>query len=171
MVRAILTGRSVRGRATLAAGAVVAVALFLGALLFDTALTRGVEESAIAAAEASAERIAARIGPEGSGLGTDFDDDELVQVLTPDDEIVTASPDARDIPPLREGRVVHDNDVFVVAQEGVKDSRLKVMVAHEIDDGLEVVAAARWLLPPRSRSWLGSSRWAHGSSPAGRLLR
>lgn len=146
MVRAVLTGRSVRGRATLAAGAVVAVALFLGALLFDTALTRGVEESAIAAAEASAERIAARIGPEGSGLGTDFDDDELVQVLTPDDEIVTASPDARDIPPLREGRVVHDNDVFVVAQEGVKDSRLKVMVAHEIDDGLEVVAAARWLL-------------------------
>lgn len=146
MVRAVLTGRSVRGRATLAAGAVVAVALFLGALLFDTALTRGVEESAIAAAEASAERIAARIGPEGSGLGTDFDDDELVQVLNPDDEIVTASPDARDIPPLREGRVVHDNDVFVVAQEGVKDSRLKVMVAHEIDDGLEVVAAARWLL-------------------------
>ena len=147
MVKAILTGRSVRGRATLAAGAVVAVALFLGALLFDTALTRGVEESAIASAEASAERIAARLGPDGSGkLGTDFDDDELVQVLTQDDAIVGASPDARDIPPLREGRVVHDNDVFVVAQEGVKDSRLKVMVAHEIDDGLEVVAAARWLL-------------------------
>jgi signal transduction histidine kinase len=146
MVRAALAGRSVRGRATFAAGAVVAVALLLAALLFDTALTRGVEESAIASAEASAERIAARIGPEGSGLGTDFDDDELVQVLTPDDVIVTASPDARDIPPLQEGRVVHDNDVFVVAQEGVKDSRLKVLVAHEIDDGLEVVAAARWLL-------------------------
>jgi signal transduction histidine kinase len=146
MVRAALAGRSVRGRATFAAGAVVAVALLLAALLFDTALTRGVEESAIASAEASAERIAARIGPDGSGLGTDFDDDELVQVLTPDDVIVTASPDARDIPPLQEGRVVHDNDVFVVAQEGVKDSRLKVLVAHEIDDGLEVVAAARWLL-------------------------
>ena len=146
MVRAILTARSVRGRATLAAGAVVAVALFLGALLFDTALTRGVEESAIASAEASAERIAARLGPDGSGLGTDFDDDELVQVLTKDDVVVGASPDARDIPPLQEGRVIHDNDVFVVAQEGVKDSRLKVMVAHEIDDGLEVVAAARWLL-------------------------
>ena len=52
-----MSGRSVRGRATLAAGAVVAVALFLGALLFDTALTRGVEESAMAAAEASAEAI------------------------------------------------------------------------------------------------------------------
>lgn len=146
MVRAVLTARSVRGRATLAAGAVVAVALLLGALLFDTALTRGVEQSAIASAEASAERIAARLGPDGTGLGSDFDDDELVQVLSPDGDIVAASPDARDIAPLHEGRVVIDNDAFVVAQEGVKDSRLVVVVAHEIDDGLEVVAAARWLL-------------------------
>ena len=146
MVEAKLTGRSVRGRATFAAGAVVGVALLLAALLFDTALTRGVEESAIASAEASAERLAARVGPDGAALGTDFDDDELVQVLSPEGTIVAASPDARDIPPLREGRVVHDNDVFVVAEEGVKDSRLIVMVAHEIDDGLEVVSAARWLL-------------------------
>ena len=142
----LLAGRSVRGRATLAAGAVVAVALLVGAILFDTALTRGVEESAVASAEASAERIAARVGPHGTELGTDFDDDELVQVLTPEGVIVAASPDARDIPPLHEGRIIHDNDVFVVAQEGVKDSRLVVVVAHEIDDGLEVVAAARWLL-------------------------
>jgi signal transduction histidine kinase len=146
MVKSVLAARSVRGRATLAAGAVVAVALLLGALLFDTALTRGVEQSAIASAEASAERIAARVGPEGAALGSDFDDDELVQVLTPDGDIVAASPDARDIDPLHEGRVVIDNDAFVVAQEGVKDSRLVVVVAHEIDDGLEVVAAARWLL-------------------------
>ena len=124
----------------------VGVALLLGALLFDTSLTRGVEESAIAAAEASAERIAARVGPEGGALGTDFDDDELVQVQAPDGTIVAASPDARYIEPLHEGRVVIDNDAFVVAEEGVKDSRLVVMVAHEIDDGLEVVAAARWLL-------------------------
>lgn len=143
MVRA---NRTVRGRATFAAGATVAVALLLAGLLFDTALTRGVEESAIASAEASAERLAARVGPEGAALGTDFDDDELVQVLSPEGAIVAASPDARDIPPLQEGRIVHDNDVFVVAEEGVKDSRLTVMVAHEIDDGLEVVAAARWLL-------------------------
>lgn len=146
MDRRKLAGRSVRGRATFAAGAVVAVALLAGGLLFDIALTRGVEESAIAAAEASAERIAARVGPEGAALGTDFDDDELVQVLSPEGVIVAASPDARDIAPLQEGRVVIDNDAFVVAQEGVKDSRLVVVVAHEIDDGLEVVAAARWLL-------------------------
>jgi signal transduction histidine kinase len=42
--------------------------------------------------------------------------------------------------------VTVDNDAFVVASEGVKDSRLVVYVAHELDDGLEVVAAARWLL-------------------------
>ena len=143
---ASVLARSVRGRATLAAGAVVAIALLVGGLLFDTALTRSVEQSAVAAAEASAERIAARVGPDGAGLGSDFDDDELVQILTPDDAIVAASPDARDIAALHEGRVIIDNDAFVVAQEGVKDSRLKVMVAHEIDDGLEVVAAARWLL-------------------------
>jgi signal transduction histidine kinase len=143
MVRA---NRTVRGRATFAAGATVGVALLLAGLLFDTALTRGVEESAIASAEASAERLAARVGPDGSQLGTDFDDDELVQVITPEGAIVAASPDARYIPTLREGRIIHDNDVFVVAEEGIKDSRLTVMVAHEIDDGLEVVSAARWLL-------------------------
>ncbi len=143
MVRA---NRTVRGRATFAAGATVGVALLLAGLLFDTALTRGVEESAIASAEASAERLAARVGPDGSQLGTDFDDDELVQVVTPEGAIVAASPDARYIPTLREGRIIHDNDVFVVAEEGIKDSRLTVMVAHEIDDGLEVVSAARWLL-------------------------
>jgi signal transduction histidine kinase len=146
MSRAKLLARSVRGRASLAAGAVVAVALLLGALLFDTALTRGVEQSALASAEASAERIAARVGPDGAALGTDFDDDELVQILTPEGTIAAASPDARDIPPLRDGRVVVDNDAFIVAHEGVKDSRLTVLVAHEIDDGLEVVATARWLL-------------------------
>jgi signal transduction histidine kinase len=146
MNSAQLFGRSVRGRATFAAGAVVASALLLGALLFDTALTRGVEQSAIAAAEASAERIAARVGPDGTALGTDFDDDELVQVLSPDGTIVAASPEALYIQPLRDGRVTVDNDAFVVASEGVKDSRMVVYVAHELDDGLEVVAAARWLL-------------------------
>lgn len=146
MARATVIARSVRGRATLAAGAVVAVALLFGALLFDGALTRAVEQSALATAEASAERIAARVGPDGARLGSDYDDDELVQILTPEGTIAAASPDARNIPPLREGRVVIDNDAFVVAQEGVKDSRLIVLVAHEIDDGLEVVAAARWLL-------------------------
>lgn len=146
MGKSTLLPQSVRGQATLAAGAVVAVALFLGALLFDTALTRGVEQSALAAAEASAERIAARVDSDGGSLGSGFDDDELVQILTPEDSIAAASPDARDIAPLRDGRVVIDNDAFVVAHEGIKDSRLRVMVAHEIDDGLEVVAAARWLL-------------------------
>lgn len=135
-----------RGRATFAAGAVVASALLLGALLYDTALTRGVEESAIAAAEASAERISARVGPDGTALGTGFDDDELVQVLSPDGTVLAASPEALYIAPLRDGRVTIDNDAFVVASEGVKDSRMVVFVAHELDDGLEVVAAARWLL-------------------------
>ena len=65
----------------------------------------------------SAERIAARIDPDDPELGSDFDDDELVQVLTPEGTIEEASPDARDIEPLREGRIVIDNDAFVVAQE------------------------------------------------------
>src|SRR5690348_14627598 len=100
MGRSALLPQSVRGRATLAAGAVVAVALTLGALLFDAALTRGVEQSALAAAEASAERIAARVGSDGMDLDSGFDDDELVQIQTPEGDVAAASPDARDAEPL-----------------------------------------------------------------------
>jgi signal transduction histidine kinase len=138
--------RSVRGRATLSAATAVLVALLLGGLLFNWALIRAVEQSAAVGAEASAERIAAHVGADGAGLGDDFDDDELVQIQTPKGDVLAASDEARDIPAMSEGRATIDNDPFIVVREGVKNSRLTVVVGHEIEDGLKTVASARWLL-------------------------
>lgn len=159
-LRSVVT--SVRGRATLAAMLVVGLALTAGAVLFDAALTNTVEDAAVASSEGSAERISARIQPDGSGLGSDFDDDEYVQVLTPDNVIVGASPDAEDIPPLEEGRGMVDDDPVIVARDGVKNSQLVVMVAHEIDDGLEIVSTARNLLAiaiPILVALVGAGAW------------
>jgi signal transduction histidine kinase len=138
--------RSVRGRATLGAATTVFAALILGGLLFNWALVRAVEQSAAVGAEASAERNAAHVGADGSGLGDDFDDDELVQIQTPDGQVLAASDEARELPPMTAGRSTIDNDPFIVVEEGVKNSRLTVVVGHEIEDGLKAVAAARWLL-------------------------
>ena len=135
------------------------VALLLGGLLFNWALIRAVEQSAAVGAEASAERIAAHVGADGAGLGDDFDDDELVQIQTPKGEVLAASDEARDIPPMSEGRTTIDNDPFIVVQEGVKNSRLTVVVGHEIEDGLKTVAAARWLLVIAGPLLVGLVAW------------
>ena len=84
--------RSLRARLTSAAVLVIAVAIALSAVLLTvrlrSALVAGVEEAARDRAESVATAVAA-----GRGLPAGVDDDELVQVVTPDGQVLSSSID------------------------------------------------------------------------------
>lgn len=138
-----MTG-TVRGRATLAAAAVVALALLAGAVAFSLLLTGAAEETARASAETEAERLAERVATDGPEVVTTLDD-TLAQVLR-GGTVVATSPEAQG---LRlgpdDGRATVDGDPVLIVIEDVDGTDLDVVLAHELDDSLEVVASARWL--------------------------
>lgn len=82
--------RSLRARLTAAAVLVIAVAITLSAVLLTvrlrSALVAGVDEAALDRAEAVATAVAT-----GRGLPAGVDDDELVQVVTPDGRVLASS--------------------------------------------------------------------------------
>ncbi len=116
----------VRGRITLAAASVVAVALVIGAAVFWFVLRASLLDGLQASAEQDAAALAAQVEAGGrSALGDlgELDDDRIVLLVDDGGSVVAASEDAPGAAAaLRDGeRLRVDDETYVVAREDAVD--------------------------------------------------
>lgn len=144
----------IRGRITLAAASVVAVALVLGAAVFWTVLRASLVEGLRASAEQDAAALASQVESGGAAsLGDlgELDDDRIVLLVDAGGAIAAASEDApRRVADLRDGATVRvDDETYVLAREdaeeegGDGDGELTVIVGRStepVDETLGTVA-------------------------------
>ncbi|WP_269406990.1 sensor histidine kinase [Microbacterium oxydans] len=143
--------RSVRGRTTLGATVVVAVALLIGSFSFYGVLRSSMHENTVRAAEQRLEQLSDRTGGPG-GRGIDALDDEILQLIGPDGSVRAASEDAREklgstplpIDDDPQTTTVDGDPVLVVSEELDDDRTLVLAVA--IDDDAETLATVATLL-------------------------
>ncbi|MCC4908770.1 HAMP domain-containing sensor histidine kinase [Microbacterium sp. cx-59] len=139
--------RSVRARATLGATLVVAAVMIVGALGFSHLLSTSMRDAVDRAGEVRAEELAARIEAEGpSAVSTR--EDEIVQLLSPDGDIIAASEDAAGLGAASadESRVVTiDDEPVLLVSEELDDDRILV-VGVSMEDDVETLGTAAALL-------------------------
>lgn len=143
-----------RGRTTLGATLVVAVALLIGALSFYGILSSSIQASAERAAEQRLEELAERFdGPGGRGVeGLAGLDDEIVQIIGRDGTVRGASEDARDelgsssLPISDDARRLRigGEPMLVVSDELDDDDTL--VLAVSIEDDAETLSTVAMLL-------------------------
>ncbi|WP_029260719.1 MULTISPECIES: sensor histidine kinase [unclassified Microbacterium] len=143
--------RSVRGRTTLGATVVVAVALLIGAFSFYGVLSASIHDSTERAAEQRLSELAERAGGPG-GKGVDALDDEILQILGPDGSVRAASEEARDklgstpLPADDDPQTTTvDGDTVVVVSEDI-DGDQTLVLAVSMDDDAETLATVATLL-------------------------
>ncbi|CAN7537609.1 HAMP domain-containing sensor histidine kinase [Microbacterium maritypicum] len=143
--------RSVRGRTTLGATVVVAVALLIGAFSFYGVLSASIHGSTERAAEQRLSELAERAGGPG-GKGVDALDDEILQILGPDGSVRAASEEARDklgstpLPADDDPQTTTvDGDTVVVVSEDI-DGDQTLVLAVSMDDDAETLATVATLL-------------------------
>jgi signal transduction histidine kinase len=134
---------SVRFRATLGATAIVGVALVVAAVALVLFLRRSLTEDVRLAAGLRAQAVADLLSAGSSNLRLGGDDDEFVQVFSPDGRVIAASPNATGSPPLArpspgEGARVDalfDDDPFlaVAARAVTEDGTFTVVVGRTLD--------------------------------------
>ncbi|WP_127483261.1 cell wall metabolism sensor histidine kinase WalK [Microbacterium oxydans] len=140
-----------RGRTTLGATVVVAVALLIGAFSFYGVLSASIHGSTERAAEQRLEELTERTdGPGGKGI--DALDDEILQIIGADGSVRAASEDAREklgSTPLPvdddpQTTTVDGETVLVVSEDIERDQTLVLAVSMEDDD--ETLATVATLL-------------------------
>lgn len=143
--------RSVRGRTTLGATVVVAVALLIGAFSFYGVLSASIHSSTERAAEQRLSELAERAGGPG-GKGVDALDDEILQILGPDGSVRAASEEARDklgstpLPADDDPQTTTvDGDTVLVVSEDL-DGDQTLVLAVSMDDDAETLATVATLL-------------------------
>lgn len=143
--------RSVRGRTTLGATVVVAIALLVGAFSFYGVLSASIHGSTERAAEQRLDELSERAdGPAGKGI--DALDDEILQIIGPDGSVRAASEDAREklgSTPLPvdddpQTTTVDGESVLVVSEDLEGDQTL--VLAVSMDDDAETLATVATLL-------------------------
>lgn len=142
--------RSVRGRTTLGATVVVAVALLIGAFSFYGVLSASIHGSTERAAEQRLEELTERAG--GPGKDIDALDDEILQIIGADGSVRAASEDAREklgSTPLPvdddpQTTTVDGETVLVVSEDIERDQTLVLAVSME--DDAETLATVATLL-------------------------
>lgn len=143
--------RSVRGRTTLGATVVVAVALLIGAFSFYGVLSASIHGSTERAAEQRLEELTERAGGPG-GKDIDALDDEILQIIGADGSVRAASEDAREklgSTPLPvdddpQTTTVDGETVLVVSEDIERDQTLVLAVSME--DDAETLATVATLL-------------------------
>ncbi|WP_307861230.1 sensor histidine kinase [Microbacterium maritypicum] len=143
--------RSVRGRTTLGATVVVAVALLIGAFSFYGVLSASIHGSTERAAEQRLEELTERAGGPG-GKGIDALEDEILQIIGADGSVRAASEDAREklgSTPLPvdddpQTTTVDGETVLVVSEDIERDQTLVLAVSME--DDAETLATVATLL-------------------------
>ncbi len=143
--------RSVRGRTTLGATIVVAVALLIGAFSFYGVLSASIHSSTERAAEQRLSELAERAGGPG-GKGIDALEDEILQILGPDGSVRAASEEARDklgstpLPADDDPQTTTlDGDTVLVVSEDIEGDQTLVL-AVSMDDDAETLATVATLL-------------------------
>lgn len=146
----------VRGRITLAAASIVALALLLGAVGFHAILRASLLEGVRAAAEQDASVLASQVEERGAGaLGDlgELDDERLVQLVDGSGAVVTASEDAPgSAVAARNGdgpTVRVDDETYVVVVEETDDDAggdLLVIVGRSTESAEETLATVAQLL-------------------------
>lgn len=152
--------RSVRGRTTIGATLVVAVALLVGAVSFYAVLSSSVHGSTERTADQRLGELSDRLdgpdgrdGPDGSG-DRDIDalDDELVQIVGPDGSVQAATDDAREalgstpLPVADDAQTltVDDEPLLVVSDD--LDGDRTLVLAVPVEDDAETLATVATLL-------------------------
>lgn len=143
--------RTVRGRTTLGATVVVAVALLIGAFSFYGVLSASIHSSTERAAEQRLSELAERAGGPG-GKGVDALEDEILQILGPDGSVRAASEEARDklgstpLPADDDPQTTTlDGDTVLVVSEDIEGDQTLVL-AVSMDDDAETLATVATLL-------------------------
>ena len=164
--------RSVRGRTTLGATLVVAVALLLGAFSFYGVLSASIHGSTERAAEQRLEELVSRFDGPGR-RGPDQLDDDLVQLLGRDGAVRAASEEAADalgatpLPVDDDPQVVRiDGEPMVVVSEDVEGDQTLVLAVPMDEDAetlstvatLLVIAVPALLLLVAVTTWLVTGR-------------
>lgn len=143
--------RSVRGRTTLGATLVVALALIVGALSFYGILSSSIHAGAVRSAEQRAEELAERLkGPGGRDIGSL--DDEIVQVVGEDGSVRGASEDARDelgasaLPVSGDPQTMTiDGEPMLVVSEDIEGDQ-SLVLAVSVEEGTETLSTVALLL-------------------------
>jgi len=144
---------TIRVRITLAATAVVAVALVAGAALFAGVLRASLYDSLANAAEAHASDVATRVeadGAGGAGLDSLDDDDRFVVVRDDDGAVVAMSENAEGAPAISESDadehvvVTVDGDEYLTAADDADDAT--VVVGQSTSDASDTLATVTTLL-------------------------
>ncbi|MFB4349925.1 sensor histidine kinase [Microbacterium sp. CR_7] len=143
--------RSVRGRTTLGATLVVAVALLVGAFSFYGILSASIRATTERAAEQRVEELVDRLdGPGGRDVRTL--DDEIVQVIGPDGTVRAASEEAQDelgstaLPSDGDSHTMTiDDKPMLVVSEDLRDDQTLVL-AVPLDDDDEALSTVALLL-------------------------
>ncbi|KAB1894072.1 HAMP domain-containing histidine kinase [Microbacterium oxydans] len=140
-----------RGRTTLGATVVVAVALLIGAFSFYGVLSASIHSSTERAAEQRLSELAERAGGPG-GKGVDALEDEILQILGPDGSVRAASEEARDklgstpLPADDDPQTTTvDGDTVLVVSEDI-DGDQTLVLAVSMDDDAETLATVATLL-------------------------
>ena len=166
--------RSVRGRTTLGATVVVAVALLIGAFSFYGVLSASIHGSTERAAEQRLEEFTERAG--GPGKDIDALDDEILQIIGADGSVRAASEDAREklgSTPLPvdddpQTTTVDGETVLVVSEDIERDQTLVLAVSMEDDaETLATVATLLAIALPLLLLLVAVTTW----SVVGRALR
>ena len=143
--------RSVRGRTTLGATVVVAVALLVGAFSFYGVLSASIHSATERAAEQRLQELSERTGGPG-GRGVDALDDEILQIIGPDGSVRAASEDAREklgstaLPVDDDPRTTTvDGETYLVVSDDIGGDQTLVL-AVSMDDDAETLATVATLL-------------------------
>ena len=167
--------RSVRGRTTLGATVVVAVALLIGAFSFYGVLSASIHGSTERAAEQRLEELTERAGGPG-GKSIDALEDEILQIIGADGSVRAASEDAREklgSTPLPvdddpQTTTVDGETVLVVSEDIERDQTLVLAVSMEDDaETLATVATLLAIALPLLLLLVAVTTW----SVVGRALR
>jgi len=165
----------VRGRTTLGATVVVAVALLIGAFSFYGVLSASIHGSTERAAEQRLEELTERAGGPG-GKDIDALDDEILQIIGADGSVRAASEDAREklgSTPLPvdddpQTTTVDGETVLVVSEDIERDQTLVLAVSMEDDaETLATVATLLAIALPLLLLLVAVTTW----SVVGRALR
>lgn len=149
-----------RGRTTIGATLIVAVALLVGAFSFYAVLSTSVRGSTERAAEQRLDQLSERVdGPGGSGGpdgsdGRDIEslDDEFVQIIGPDGAVQAATEDAREalgstpLPVADDAQnVTVDGEPLLVVSDDLDGDRT-LALAVSVEDDAETLATVATLL-------------------------
>ncbi|MCP2367286.1 signal transduction histidine kinase [Agromyces flavus] len=142
-----------RGRITLVAASVVALALLLGAVVFWLTLRSSLLEGVRAAAEQDAAALASQVeagGTESLGDLGELDDDRIVLIVGGDGTVVGASDDApRVAAESADGTSIRvDDETYLIAREDADDDAgdLAVIVGRSTEPAEDTLATVARLL-------------------------